>query len=246
VRRFTYKETRTLRNEKSKKRERVAHNLRTEWEDLHIPLAAIRAYEPLGYTTSSRHRIGKAPQTEGDPAHQPKPRPLGYRLLAPALGTHWCTAATAPTSEPASKMKQDLGDTVFNQMIDEMNERNCSTAPARKPARDADLTQLQRQGVWTTHDPLVGPNEETLRRLITIDTNSTNPDVDITPPGKYALQTGLRWPTPGSMGSDAPRLHGHAAHESTVYTYSPNGSLIACLTAPRMHALYVHHCGTDC
>jgi hypothetical protein len=39
--------------------------------NLHIPLAAIRAYEPLGYTTSSRHRLGKAPPNEGDLTRAP-------------------------------------------------------------------------------------------------------------------------------------------------------------------------------
>ena len=124
-----------------------------------------------------------------------------------------------------------------------------------QPPLDLHLTDLQRQGFWSSpsHSPQRAP-PATLSLIdnhVTICTSPVNPDLDIHPTtGTFCIQIGLTYPS--STPATPPLLitaypHGQAfAHApsttwhrtSAKFLYNPSGLFLACLPIDRL--LWLH------
>ena len=122
-----------------------------------------------------------------------------------------------------------------------------------QPPLDLHLTDLQRQGFWSSpsHSPQRAPptTHSLLDRHVTICTSPVNPDLDIHPTGTFCIQIGLTYP-PTPTATPPLRItaypHGHAFahapstnwHRTSAFLYNPSGLFIACLPIDRL--LWLH------
>ena len=111
-------------------------------------------------------------------------------------------------------------------------EQQQAKGAARKPtptppASDFELPDHYRQGLRPKPICALLPWATTLlvRRHITLDPIERNPERDITPPGQYMVQIGLR--TAGSAPT----------HDDTAYVYRPDGRCVGTLGVDRLRML---------
>ena len=201
----------------------------TEWKPTTMCAAAINAYglAPMNYSTKKVSR------------------PHAIHLFPPALTKHFRTAIWSNSSDPASKFIKDMGRETFDSLVKAMHAAQEQALP-QPQARDARMSNLQRQGVWTDLVRAPSDAEHGMDSMIIIDPHSKNPDVDIVPTGACTIQVGLNWPsaTPGYLDNQ-PGYRGHTKHASTAYTYGLDGRMIGCLSAPRLKLLHKMYTGQD-
>jgi hypothetical protein len=157
---------------------------------------------------------------------------------------------TIPTKGPAnpSPITSDDPASDNNQRRnghDAGKPNNLLTIPVRMDARDADLTNLQRQGCWhpeLSHTDLQArqATRACFRQRVTINTQPCDPDRDLNrPTHQYTVQ----------IGSQTSLLDSNIAplqDASTAFVHDPVGRWIGATSIPRLQFLkalwLMHHC----
>ena len=202
------------------------HQYTVAWQDTIISEAHLPHYQALGYALNGRTT---PTTTEAVPMH--------------LRSTHaqYVRVAWQPTVEPLSTLRDTIPAHTLDAMImayeNQTPLRRTDAQLTEQPQhKDAHLNNLQRQGTWVNpsdvsyNAPLVNMN----RKHVHLDPKECNPDYDISPPGRYVIQFGIRLPDSGL----------HTMNSDTAYIYNPQGRCIGSMAGTRLMLLQANYMHT--
>ena len=205
----------------------------------------------LGRCISPRHKIALNRVTLVlSQNYEPGTNPLSYKRVSDLtrlqrqLPTTWSTETEVDTlttdhhSDPPTRHqhKRQQPPQKDEQENPTSQRHKRDTAPesqgshsATPPARDAHLSNQERQGCWPG---TAGHNQELdimMRRMVKTRPSPIDPDRDITAPNKFTIQIGLH-----RTLNDSHNMH-------TAYVYTPSGRCVGQMTIETLNKLKLQH-----